>query len=511
MPRTSTLRYAMITAALAVVVALGFLYEAARRERTVLVEPSPGALEAAPIPRRQAATESAAAPDPNSGLGRSDFVDVPTERTGGAGGAVIDGEVVDQFGTPLPSGDVRLERISVASTEDDGPAPSAQIVAGRFRLIGVLPGDYDVVLPPEALPPNVLPPFEQRLRTTEALAAAQGAGFFATPVLVENESDRRSVRLQVWRAVRVFGRVLTTAARPVEDATVRLRSLGAGMQAATVATQTDALGNFVFERAMPGFYRVHVELVGAAEEFRRLSHPVPADVEVPRDVAEFEVPTRYVGGDVNAVGRVVNVEGEPYADGLVLCVADPPVTGAAPPHDWTSETQRTRTDARGRYKFEGLPRGRFKIVIEPEGFLPGREFPANRLVAHGPQLDVDLSSATAETDFGTQVVDESRPFRLRGSVSAVADAGRSASDFDRLEVVVTPVSGGVNRRPALGRPEPAESRVRLDAQGRFEWWCETPYPEVDVRVVVVAGGPSGIARRVTPRPRESVEVELSRP
>jgi hypothetical protein len=491
------------TLAAVVVVGLACIYLFARfrgstDDARVPVKPE------APIRRPSVDETPASAPV----VGRREFAENPVIGVEASQGAVIEGRVVDQFDASLEKGEVRLVGRGDPSDGDDESPLVARIAEGSFRLERVAPGDYDVVIVPSSLPSGVEPPFDQRTRASREYQAQVGPGYFATAVLVAASTERHEVRLQVWRPTRVVGRVLSSEAQPVGGAVVTLQSVAPGLRRLSFDAKTGLDGAYEHLAVLPGPYRVSVYAGETAEEFRRLARPVPLDFEVRRDATETAVPTLYLGGDVDVVGRVLNVEGEPYADGLVMCHANAPVVGAAPPHDWLSESQRARTDAEGRFRLVGMPRARFKLVIEPEGYLPGRLPGENRLVDHGPQRDLDLSAAARVVDVGTMTVDVSRPFRVGGAVNGDAVA---AKDWSRYVVVVEPVPGFVYRRPARGRPEPSIQRVPLDANGRFEWLCETPYPEVDIRLSRVDQSRSTVLQRVVPHPGGRVALSFTPP
>jgi RNA polymerase sigma factor (sigma-70 family) len=238
-------------------------------------------------------------------------------------GLTVEG-TVHADGRPVAEAFVRLRAQDLLrSTIRDGIPQARTDGAGRFRLAGVLPGDYRLEVPGA-----------DRWGTR----GGGGWGPFEAPLVV-----RRSLTsaVELPRATRVTGVVLTAAGRPAARAIVESPPHD--------RARADASGRFLFEGLAPGQLRL-VAMLG--DETARLIGPTLAQGE-PREVTLTLAPAARLSGIVTWE------DGSPVAGYRIE--AGPRI---APP------TEEARTDASGRFSVGGLPAGTITLVANAPDAYP---------------------------------------------------------------------------------------------------------------------------------------------
>jgi hypothetical protein len=184
---------------------------------------------------------------------------------------------------------------------------------------------------------------------------------------------------------RLSGRVLSTFASAITDATVTLTPIDTAPQQ-TVSAATDPQGRFSFERLAAGRYRLAASKTGYTnrQPLRALADRFEIDREVtigPGDHSSQVELTLYRESSI--AGRVAEPDGIPAPDVQVFAAVRRG-SGHVLLHD-------TLTVAAwdGRYRIEGLPPGEYLVVV-----LPGTSTDPNRMRANAERRAPESSSAT---------------------------------------------------------------------------------------------------------------------
>jgi hypothetical protein len=249
--------------------------------------------------------------------------------------ACLEGVVLER-GTGAPIGG------AIVGNERSGVGPVFTDAAGRFTLDGIGYGDAFWSLAAHA------PGFASEYRMVRVPAGA----------------DPRTLRFELERAVRAHGRVLDAARRPLGGA--RLSFLAQLMVPPMTAeidrkeTRADPLGRFEVELVPGATYRVLVSAAG-----RLLG--TPSTPIVPAGHAALDLGELVLGETGSIAGTVAgDLAQQPClvrlhcADGETWRGGDPLALLAA-----------TRPDPDGRFVFEPVPPGRYRLVLHAGGERTG--------------------------------------------------------------------------------------------------------------------------------------------
>jgi len=190
-----------------------------------------------------------------------------------------------------------------------------------------------------------------------------------------------------------------------------------------------------------------IEVMNSSGEKRRVPPPVQViDLAVG---ARADLEFRFERGTETFAGRIVDETGAPFAGlhvGLNRSHPVPPIAGARPMGgDWRLRLTGGKTDADGRFAFEGLPRGTCAVYIEEKGVSPF-EHPKSATVAriqHPRSVELPLTEPWVVS------IERARPVLVRGRV-LIEKKGQVRS----FEVVL-----------AAGERRAEEKRTRID----IEW------------------------------------------
>ncbi|MFI5177008.1 MAG: collagen binding domain-containing protein [Vicinamibacterales bacterium] len=360
--------------------------------------------------------------------------------------------VVTADGDPLVGVEVRALRRTLLAGRWllAGGATTSTDDRGRYRLSGLTPGDYVVVVRPDRDPEMPLLVSLLTLTPTAsadvmAAASARGSGvperdsrvrtyqmaFFrdaasstsATLVAIDVATDRRGIDAHVRsvKGARVTGR-LSGLNGPAESVIVRLIRTDSTLEsdpleAATAACDSD--GRFAFLNAPAGKFVVTLLSRPAAPPDPTWWARVPVTIGA-SDVSGLVVPVHSgvaVNGRVEFVGQAPRpTPGEIAQIAPRLESADAPPVAGVPP--W-----RAVVSADGHFTTTGVPPGRYfvRIANPPRGWTP-----AAVRIGRRDALDVPLEvSSAAIADVVLTFAD--RP--LGGITGTVTDAtGSPASD-----------------------------------------------------------------------------------
>ena len=174
------------------------------------------------------------------------------------------------------------------------------------------------------------------------------------PAYADKVPAGASLNLRLKPGLPVTGRVVDlTTQKPVAGAAVRALEHGAsafGPEAAHVATTGDD-GTFSVPDCAPGVVSIEVTAPGRARGHLDNAVVKPVDPDAPPSPGANTI---YLEPGGRLAGRVVGSDGKPVADAIVAATASEGAVFAmmreAPPSQ--------RTDASGRFDFDGLPAGK---------------------------------------------------------------------------------------------------------------------------------------------------------
>jgi beta-lactamase regulating signal transducer with metallopeptidase domain len=290
---------------------------------------------------------------------------------------VVAGYAVDENGEPLAGVDVELYRYESGSFVEGPPALATKSDAkGFFRLENVVEvaSEFPAGLPED----NFLEP---PIKTTAIVGRAPGRATFWTNEFTHHLLSRgRTVVAVMKPAALLHGRVVDSDGQPVAGAIVTA-GLG-GVVLGTNAARTDADGRYAIddlaaydakaeERRIKEMKKQNPEAMATAfslpPQMVSVRHPAFATKRVTLDSIPGNVDVRLSPGAV-IEGRVVYRNGD--APDALRPAAGVPVTIdrlTSPAlrtgvHLALVESETTKTDAEGRYRFASLPEGRYGVT-----------------------------------------------------------------------------------------------------------------------------------------------------
>lgn len=220
--------------------------------------------------------------------------------------------------------------------------------------------------------------------------------------------------------------------------------------------------------------------VGEGQSSTGASAPDPA-------LSAGAAPRTAVEGGVTVVGRIVDQDGQPFAD------LDVAASGGELPR------QVARTGADGAFELPRLPRTALELDLSAD-FDPAQPLGQRTLAAAVPALPLDVRQGPARVDVGTHVLPRSHPFWIEGWVELDADwagkKGVTRADV-RIELETpNPEDHGVavepERKQAPGAPpdwrDPPwravlpEAPAGLQDDGTFRFAVETPHDPFVLRL-----------------------------
>ncbi len=326
-------------------------------------------------------------------------------------GGVIAGEVRDEAGAPVVAARVAVEGevIETAAVTDED---------GRFRASGLPPARYEVWLFP---PAGFVPPARRSIS------------------VVAGQEARASYRLL--GAARLAGLVEDEEGWPVPGAIILARRAregvvpsGDGDAPLDVETRTDREGRFALEHVAPGPVHLRIDANGF----------LPAEVDA-RTPGELTVKLRRGG----------SLELE------IVDEADLGVTGAllrlssARPQAGETVRREAAADARGWFRFDGLPHGRYRVVAQLRSPARSDRRWSRTVTAGASVTPGETTKLTLRLEGGLsiagKVVEEGSGRPLAGvEVEAADEIDDSAADMGE------------------GRPPRAGGAAITDREGRFE-------------------------------------------
>jgi len=325
--------------------------------------------------------------------------------------------------------------------KDGNPMTAVTDAAGKYSFSGLPLGEYTVsVVDPTSGPLAGTKPTEAytgRYKTTADVTIAEATGSvidvnfgFVKPA---------SVGDYTWMDVNRDG--LQDADEPaLPGVTVTLtRADGSAVTDASgnpvAAVTTDANGKYVFENLLPGDYKVSFQAPAgyeattseAGDDRAADSNGASASVTLVQGQTDDTIDFGAVGTGVigDQLFLDVNQNGGNAPD-----AGDKPLAGVKVTLTWTgpggiTRTYETTTDAEGKYKFENLLPGEYKVSVDPETLLKAE--PLLDVLTHSPAGDVDAKKVVSE-DAKADKDKLAQAFNLNTSVTLT---GENNSNLDQ--------------------------------------------------------------------------------
>ncbi len=264
-------------------------------------------------------------------------------------------------GEPMREGRVVLRTFDGVRLARDVDATT-----GEARFTDLKPMNYDVAV--ESIPEGWL--------ITRALANDHKRGY-GVRIYAELGENRLDLEFEPGAIVR--GIVHDENGWPESDARVHIYSLHP-RERSVRSRFVDVTGG-TFEVSVHAGASL-IEVMNSSGQKRRVPPPVQViDLAVG---ARADLEFRFERGTETFAGRVLDEVGAPFAGlqvGISRSQSVAQVAGARPlGGDWRQGLTGSKTDADGRFAFEGLPRGKCAVYIEEKGVSPF-DRPADATVA----------------------------------------------------------------------------------------------------------------------------------
>ena len=322
--------------------------------------------------------------------------------------------------------------------KDGNPMTAVTDAEGKYSFVGLPLGEYTVsVVDPTSGPLAGTKPTEAytgRYKTTADVTIAEATGSvidvnfgFVKPA---------SVGDYTWMDVNRDG--LQDADEPaLPGVTVTLtRADGSAVTDASgnpvAAVTTDANGKYVFENLLPGDYKVSFQAPAgfdattseAGDDRAADSNGASASVTLAQgqtdDTIDFGAVGTGVIGDQLFVDVNQNGGNAPDAGDKVLPGVKVTLTWTGP--GGITRTYETTTDADGKYKFENLLPGEYKVSVDPQSLLKAE--PLLDVLTHSPAGDVDAKKVVSE-DVKADKDKLAQAFNLNTSVTLTGEKNQN--------------------------------------------------------------------------------------
>ena len=322
--------------------------------------------------------------------------------------------------------------------KDGNPMTAVTDAEGKYSFVGLPLGEYTVsVVDPTSGPLAGTKPTEAytgRYKTTADVTIAEATGSvidvnfgFVKPA---------SVGDYTWMDVNRDG--LQDADEPaLPGVTVTLtRADGSAVTDASgnpvAAVTTDANGKYVFENLLPGDYKVSFQAPAgyeattseAGDDRAADSNGASASVTLAQgqtdDTIDFGAVGTGVIGDQLFVDVNQNGGNAPDAGDKVLPGVKVTLTWTGP--GGITRTYETTTDADGKYKFENLLPGDYKVSIDPETLQTAE--PLLDVLTHSPAGDVENKTVVSE-DVKADKDKLAQAFKLSASVTLTGEKNQN--------------------------------------------------------------------------------------
>ena len=325
--------------------------------------------------------------------------------------------------------------------KDGNPVTAVTDDQGKYSFVGLPLGQYSVsVVDPTSGPLAGTKPTEAytgRYKTTADVTIAEATG----SVIDVNFGFVKPASLGDYTWMDVGRDGIQDADEPAlpgvtvtltyEDGSAVTDASGNPVAAVT----TDANGKYSFENLLPGGYKVSFQAPAgfeattseAGDDRAADSNGASASVTVAQgqtdDTIDFGAVGTGVIGDQLFVDVNQNGGNAPDAGDKVLPGVKVTLTWTGP--GGITRTYETTTDAEGKYKFENLLPGEYKVSVDPETLLKAE--PLLDVLTHSPAGDVDAKKVVSE-DVKADKDKLAQAFNLNTSVTLT---GENNSNLDQ--------------------------------------------------------------------------------
>jgi len=357
-------------------------------------------------------------------------LDIPLE-----GGSEVSGRVVDDAGTGVAGAQVWL-----GSPGGSPPLSTLSQGDGSFRFAAVADGSYR--------------------------AGAEKEGFARperVPVTVDGSSVA-GIELRLHRGGAIIGRITGVEVSELSRVQVLARGQGQGMG---TGGRIEPDGSYRIEHLQRGEWRVRAELPGTALYAEGVVQLEPGASEARLDLdmeRGFELSGR------------VRRNGAPVADAPIFLEGPKRTLGA--------------TDGAGRFRFQGLSAGTYKLLVGDRSTAPSHEETVDLLADR--EITIDLPAA----DVTGRVVDAADSSPLNGAAVQLLSpdggsaTGRAQTDSRGVFVVRGVAEGTWRLRAQADGYAPGEASVQVDGTGASEVEVALRATEgVTLQVATAAGLP----------------------
>ena len=198
------------------------------------------------------------------------------------------------------------------------------------------------------------------------------------------------------------------------------------------AVTTDANGKYMFENLLPGDYKVSFQAPAgfeattseAGDDRAADSNGASASVTLAQgqtdDTIDFGAVGTGVIGDQLFLDVNQNGGNAPDAGDKVLPGVKVTLTWTGP--GGITRTYETTTDADGKYKFENLLPGEYKVSVDPQSLLKAE--PLLDVLTHDPSGDVDAKKVVSE-DVKKHAAELADAFKLTASVTLTGEKNQN--------------------------------------------------------------------------------------
>ena len=322
--------------------------------------------------------------------------------------------------------------------KDGNPMTAVTDAEGKYSFVGLPLGEYTVsVVDPTSGPLAGTKPTEAytgRYKTTADVTIAEATGSvidvnfgFVKPA---------SVGDYTWMDVNRDG--IQDADEPaLPGVTVTLtRADGSAVTDASgnpvAAVTTDANGKYVFENLLPGDYKVSFQAPAgyeattseAGDDRAADSNGASASVTLVQGQTDDTIDFGAIGTGVigDQLFLDVNQNGGNAPD-----AGDKPLEGVKVTLTWTgpggiTRTYETTTDAEGKYKFENLLPGEYKVSVDPQSLLKAE--PLLDVLTHDPSGDVASKTVVSE-DVKKEAAELADAFKLTANLTLTGEKNQN--------------------------------------------------------------------------------------